>query len=204
MVRYIAWGAAGLVAVFVGVTFLLTQIRQPADRLSACLAGSVAGGDIGGPFTLTDETGAVVTDQDVITGPTLMYFGFTFCPDFCPMDAARNADAIYQLDAQGITANALFVSVDPDRDTPEYLAEYTDAFHDRMLGLTGTPEQIAEVAKTYRVYYKKAPSDDPEFYLVDHMTLTYLVTPEDGFVTFFRSGDPAEAVAEKVACIVNA
>ena len=174
MARIIAWAGLAFVVLVVGGAFLLTQIRQPAERLQACLAGSVAGGDIGGPFTLVDETGATVTDQDVITGPTLIYFGFTFCPDVCPMDTDRNAQAMDILDEQGTPVDALFITIDPARDTPEYLAEFTDVFHDRMVGLTGSQEQVDAAVKAYRAYARKVESDDPDYYLMDHSTFTYL------------------------------
>ena len=201
MTRTWAFVAAAVVAVGIGGTFLLTQLRAPTDRLEACLRGSVAGGDIGGPFTLVSETGETVTQDDVITAPTLVYFGYTFCPDVCPLDTDRNAAAMEILDEQGIEMNALFVTIDPERDTAEYLAEYTDAFHPRMVGLTGSQEQVDAAVKAYRVYAKQQESDDPEFYLMDHSNMTYLMDPEAGFVTFFRGDVAPEAMAEQLACI---
>lgn len=203
MARFMAWGGLAFVALVVGGVFLFTQIRQPADRLAECLAGSVAGGDIGGPFTLVDETGRTVTDQDVINGPTLVYFGFTFCPDVCPLDNERNAIAMDILDEQGAPVDALFISIDPERDTPELLAEFTDVFHERMVGLTGTREQVDEAIQAYRVYARKVDGDDPDYYLMDHSTFTYLVTPEAGFVTFFRRDLSPEQMAEQVACVAE-
>jgi len=204
MTRIMAWGGLAFVVLIVGGAFLFTQIRQPADRLSACLAGSVAGGDIGGPFTLVDETGRTVTDQDVITGPTLVYFGFTFCPDVCPLDNERNAIAMDILDEQGTPVDALFITIDPERDTPEFLAEFTDVFHERMIGLTGTQEQVDAAVKAYRVYARKVEGDDPDYYLMDHSTFTYLVTPEEGYVTFFRRDLSPEQMAEQVSCVTQA
>ena len=203
MLRWIAWGATALLVTVVGGSYLFVQMRSPADQLEACLNGAIAGGDVGGPFTLVDETGATVTDADVITAPTLVYFGFTFCPDVCPLDNDRNAQALDLLDERGAEVNALFITVDPERDTPEYLAEFTSYYHDRMVGLTGSPEQIDAAAKAYRVYYNKVDSDDPAFYLVDHSTLTYLVTPDQGFITFFRRDLPPEEVADRVACVAE-
>ncbi|WP_147126528.1 SCO family protein [Shimia ponticola] len=203
MARLMAWGGMAFVVLVVGGAFLFTQIRQPADRLAECLAGSVAGGDIGGPFTLVDETGRTVTDQDVINGPTLVYFGFTFCPDVCPLDNERNAIAMDILDEQGAPVDALFISIDPERDTPELLAEFTDVFHERMVGLTGTQEQVDEAIQAYRVYARKVEGDDPDYYLMDHSTFTYLVTPEEGFVTFFRRDLSPDQMAEQVACVAE-
>ena len=195
--------AAAVVGLGVGGTFLAVTLLAPADRLAECLGSRVAGGDIGGPFTLVSETGETVTDKDVITGPTLVYFGYTFCPDICPMDTDRIALAMEQMDEAGTEVDALFISIDPERDTPEYLAEYTDYFHPRMTGLSGSEEQVKEAAQSYRAFYRRVDSDDPDYYLMDHSTLTYLVTPEEGFVTFFRRDLSAEALAEQVTCIAE-
>ena len=152
-----------------------------------------------------DETGNIVTDRDVIDMPTLIYFGYTYCPDVCPMDAARNAEAITLLEDRGVMVKPVFISVDPERDTAEQLADFTDYLHPRMLGLTGTPEQVKAASKAYRTYYKKhEPEDgDEEYYLVDHSTFTYLTFPEIGFVEFFRRDETAQAMADKIACFVD-
>ena len=164
----------------------------------------MAGGDIGGPFTLVSETGETVTDADVITEPTLLYFGYTFCPDVCPLDSARNAQAIDILrETDGIAARPVFISFDPDRDTPEVVAAFTDNFSDDMLGLTGTQEQVAAAARAYRVFYDKQ-GDDPEYYTMNHSTFSYIVLPRVGFVDFVNRDDPPEAVAERMACFARA
>jgi len=167
-----------------------------------CGASAVAGSAIGGPFTLVSETGETVTEKDVITKPTLVYFGYTFCPDVCPLDSARNAQAAYILEEQGIDLGLIFISVDPPRDTVEVVRDFTDNFHDDMIGLTGTPEQVKVVSQAYKTYYS-AQDDDPEFYLVDHSTQTYLMFPETGFATFFRRDDSPDRVAEISACFID-
>ena len=120
----------------------------------------MAGGSaqIGGPFELVSETGETVTDADVIDKPTLIYFGYTFCPDVCPLDAARNAAAVDILEERGDMVKPVFISVDPARDTPEVLAEFTDYLHPRMVGLTGSPEQVRAASKAYRTYYQAQDS----------------------------------------------
>ncbi|NBD31253.1 MAG: SCO family protein [Alphaproteobacteria bacterium] len=173
------------------------------DKFAQCRASTVGGADIGGPFELVDETGRTVTDEDVITGPTMVYFGYTFCPDICPTDNMRNAMAIDLLDDRGIEAKPVFISIDPERDTPERLADFTDTFHERMLGLTGTPEQVSAASRAYKTYFQKEDTED-EFYLVDHTTMSYLVLPEEGFVEFYRRDVGPEAMADSVACFVNA
>ncbi len=176
------------------------------DQFAQCRQGVVAGGAgaIGGPFTLVSETGETVTDADVITEPTLMYFGYTFCPDVCPLDAVRNAEAVDILDGQGISVQPTFVTLDPNRDTPEVLSAFTDNIHERMLGLTGTPEQTDATADLYRVYYQSHDDGTDPYYLVDHTAFTYLMLPEIGFVEFFtRDTSPAD-MAARTACFANA
>lgn len=197
--------AAGAIVVTGIAAMVVATLLAPADRFAQCRGGVVAGGDIGGPFTLVDETGRTVTDADVITAPTIIYFGYTFCPDICPTDTQRNAFALEILEEQGVMANALFITVDPERDTTDVVATFTDYFHPRMLGLTGTPEQVAAASAAYRTYYRKqeAEADDP-YYLVDHSTFSYVVLPGVGFVDFIRREDTPEDVAAKVACFAAA
>lgn len=169
---------------------------------TACGQSRVAGATIGGPFTLVDETGRTVTDRDVITKPSLVYFGYTFCPDVCPTDSARNAEALDLIQSRGIDAQAVFISIDPERDTPERVAEFTDIFHPDMIGLTGTPEQVAAASKAYKTYFAKQDTGD-EYYLMDHSTFTYLVLPDRGFVDFFRRDTTPEQIADTVACFAD-
>lgn len=195
---------AGFAAVaLLGATAIYVFVRPPSDALSQCSGSRVIGGDIGGPFTLVDENGNTVTDKDVITGPSLVYFGYTFCPDVCPLDSARNAEAVEILDERGIEVTPIFISIDPERDTPEVVREFTDVFHPRMIGLTGTPEQVKAASKAYKTYYKKQDSEDEEYYLVDHSTFTYLMTPEQGFVEFFQREDTGEEMADRVQCFIE-
>lgn len=207
MTKIYAIVALVAIVAFSLVLWLVTWGRDTGDALAACRSGAIAGGagQIGGPFELMDETGNIVTDRDVIDMPTLIYFGYTYCPDVCPMDAARNAEAITLLEDRGVMVKPVFISVDPERDTAEQLADFTDYLHPRMLGLTGTPEQVKAASKAYRTYYKKhEPEDgDEEYYLVDHSTFTYLTFPEIGFVEFFRRDETAQAMADKIACFVD-
>ena len=195
--------AIGFVLAMLGGTAAVVWIRGGADQFASCRSSAVAGGDIGGPFELVSETGATVTDTDVITEPTLVYFGYTFCPDVCPLDSARNAEALDVLAERGVSARALFISVDPERDTPEVVAEFTEVMHPKMIGLTGSPEQVKAASQAYKTYYKKQPGD-PDYYLVDHSTFTYLVLPEKGFVEFFRREATPEQIADTVTCYTQA
>ena len=201
MVRIVAIvSTVGIVALLAGMWFVTRQTG--GDQFAQCRASTVAGGAIGGPFELVDENGTTVTDAEVITEPTLVYFGYTFCPDACPFDAARNAEAVELLAERGISTKPIFISVDPERDTPEVLKEWTDYLHPEMLGLTGSTAQLKAATQAYKSYYKINPAED-EFYLVDHSTHTYLMMPETGFAEFYRRDVSAEKMADSVACFVE-
>lgn len=208
MTRTIAIIAALAAIGLMGALYVLTMRSGGADQFAQCRTAQVAGGAsaIGGPFTLVDENGQTVTDADVIDQPSLLYFGFTYCPDVCPLDSARNAEAVDILEERGTMVKPVFISIDPDRDSPEVMKEFTDNLHPRMLGLTGTPEQVKAASQAYRTYYQKQEPEegDEEFYLVDHSTFTYLVLPEHGFVEFFRRSTSAEEMAEQVQCFIDA
>jgi protein SCO1/2 len=208
MTRIYAIVAAVAIILLTAGVWVFTAMGRNDDVFAQCRASAVAGGtgQIGGPFTLVDETGATVTDKDVIDEPSLIYFGYTYCPDVCPYDMARNAEAVTMLEEQGYSVKPVFISIDPERDTPEQLADFTDYLHPRLVGLTGSAEQIKAASQAYRTYYKKQePEDgDEDYYLVDHSTFTYLTLPEEGFVEYFRRDETPEAMAEKVACFLDA
>jgi protein SCO1/2 len=170
------------------------------DQFAQCRESQVAGGDIGGPFELVNASGQTVTDVEVITEPTLVYFGYTFCPDVCPFDVARNAVAVDILADQGISTTPVFISIDPDRDTPEVVGQFSENMHEKMIGLTGSAEQVRAASQAYKTFYSIAGDRDDPYYLVDHSTMTYLVLPGYGFVEFFRRDIDPEKMAETVAC----
>jgi len=191
------------VALMLGGTAFLILRTGGNDPFGDCRSSVVAGGAaaIGGPFTLMDHNGQLVSEADVITGPTLVYFGYSFCPDVCPLDNARNAEAVDLLKAEGLDVRPVFVSVDPDRDTPAVMGEFVSYMHPDMIGLTGTADQIKVAAKAYKVYYRKATED--EHYLVDHSTFTYLMAPEHGFLDFYKRAQTPQEVAQSVACYAS-
>ena len=156
---------------------------------------------IGGPFSLIDHNGARVTDQSYAGKHLLIYFGFTYCPDVCPTDLAIMGQAVSILDEEdpeiAEKVQPLFISIDPGRDRPAELAAYVENFHPRMAGLTGTDEEIANVAEAYRVYYARRDLEDGE-YLMDHSAFTYLVSPEGSAIGIFRHNSTPEDVAAGV------
>jgi len=200
---------AAIAAVLIAVAGLISMLLftsfgfggKDKAQFAECGAGAVAG-DLGGPFTLVNGAGETVTDKQVITEPTLIYFGYTYCPDVCPLDVDRNAAAIEILEERGMSVTPVFISIDPERDTPEVVRDFADAMHPRMIGLTGSAEQVAEASKAYRTYYKAHPPVDGD-YLVDHSTFSYLVTPQNGFVEFFPREVTPEEMADKIGCFVD-
>ncbi len=196
MSKLIAVLAGTTVVAMLGTTFAITQLVPAPD------CGATVGGDIGGPFTLRSETGAIVTDRDVIVEPTLIYFGYTFCPDVCPLDSARNAAAIDILADQGLSATPVFISIDPNRDSVDVVRDYADNFHPKMIGLTGTDTQVAAASQAYRIFYQKEDGD-PDYYLIAHSTSTYLALPESGVVAIFGRDDSADHVAQVAACMIT-
>ena len=175
---------------------------QSADAFAECRSGAVAGGEIGGPFTLTDTKGNAVTDATLLAKPALIYFGYASCPDVCPLDNARNTEAVALLAAQGLDVTPVFITVDPTRDTQAVLADYAENF-EGLLALTGSQAQTDAAAKTYKVYFQMPEKRDPG-YMVDHTTMTYLMLPKVGFVDFFQRDATAQDMADKTACFLKA
>ena len=202
--RLIAILAVAGVFGLMGGLWIATELGKPEDQFAQCRASTVAGGAgaIGGPFELVNAAGETVTDTDVITEPALLYFGYTFCPDVCPLDVQRNAIAVDVLQERGMSVTPVFISIDPKRDTPEVVGDYAANMHERMVGLTGSAEQVKAASQAYRTYYK-AQEGDEDYYLVDHSTFSYLVLPDHGFVEFFRREASPEQMADTVACFIE-
>jgi protein SCO1/2 len=203
MAKIYAGIAVAAMAALLGGSAYWVYSNQSNDKFAQCRGGQVAGGAIGGPFTLINQNGETVTDKDVITKPSLVYFGYTFCPDVCPLDNARNAEAVDILEEQGLDVTPIFISIDPARDTPEAMGEFAAVMHPKMIALTGSEEQVKAASLAYKTYFKKQDSED-EFYLVDHSTFTYLMLPDEGFVDFFKREVTADEMAETVACFLSA
>ena len=192
MSRLYAISALALIAALIGgigAYILWGNLNGRDDPFAQCRATRVAGGadDIGGPFELVSETGETVTEAEVITEPVLIYFGYTFCPDICPLDVSRNAIATEILEERGQMITPVFITVDPARDD-----------------VARVEAQVAAASRAYRTYYNRHDAEGDEFYLVDHSTSSYLVLPEHGFVEFFRRDTSPEEMADRIACFIDA
>lgn len=152
---------------------------------------------VGGPFALTDQNGKTITDRDLKGHPFLVFFGFTHCPEVCPTALADISDIFDKLGPDADKVNALFVTVDPERDTPQALKDYLSSFNPRLIGLGGDAAALADVAKAYRVYYKKVPLKDGD-YTMDHTAVVYLMDKNGRFVAPFNMKRTAEAEAADV------
>ena len=174
--------AAGATALWMGLA-LRAQVQSGATK-------------IGGPFTLVDDTGVQVSEADLKGKSTVMYFGYTFCPEVCPTTLTDLVQWMQMIGRDADRLNYVFVTVDPERDTPKVMHDYVSAFDPRIRGLTGTSEQIAKVAKEYGVYYKRIPTSDGG-YVMDHSAILYMMDPNGRFVGVIPyQEDTAKAVAK--------
>ncbi|MGY0571457.1 SCO family protein [Bradyrhizobium sp. RDM12] len=152
---------------------------------------------VGGPFALTDHTGKARTDRDFRGKLMLVYFGFTYCPDVCPTDLMAIAQTLDLLGADADKVQPLFITVDPERDTAEHLADYVGMFHPRLIGLTGDLDAIRAAADAYKVYFAKvATGKDADDYTVDHTAYIYLMDRDGKYLGFFPPGTSAERMVE--------
>lgn len=178
---------------------LLPGLLMPATGAAAQDAAR-----IGGPFALTDQDGKAVTDQAFRGRPTLVYFGLTYCPDICPTDLAIIADALGQLGPDGDRVNAVFITIDPERDTPGQIKDYMGLFDRRIQGLTGDAKAIAAAARAYRVTYAKYDIQGPLDYRMDHSAFIYLMDRDGRYVTRFAQGtNPDKLVAALRAALAS-
>jgi cytochrome oxidase Cu insertion factor (SCO1/SenC/PrrC family) len=193
-----------LAGLMVGAAAALAIFPEARERLLPASAPSVGSALVGGPFTLTDQTGKRVTDKDLRGRYTLVFFGFTYCPDVCPSALQVMAAALDKLGPQGQKITPLFITVDPERDSPAQLASYLKSFHPRLVGLTGTPAEIEAVTKAYRVYVKKVA--DPKSsagYTFDHSAIIYLMGPDGAYRAHFTHATSVDAMAERLAKLLH-
>ncbi len=162
---------------------------------------------IGGPFTLVDSKGDTVTQKTLMGRYALIYFGYTYCPDICPTSLASIARALDLLaETDPVAAQMVqpvFISIDPERDTPEAVGDYVAAFSPRLIGLTGTAEEVAEAAKAYRVFYQKVQPEGASDYLMDHASTIFLMSPTGEYVTHFAHTATPDEIAETLEKVIS-
>jgi protein SCO1/2 len=175
--------------------------------LAACSSQSappppLAGASMGGPFSLTDQNGHRVSDRDLAGKYRLIYFGYTFCPDVCPVDMQVIGAGLRRFEAEDPARAArvqpIFISVDPARDTPQVLGRFVAAFHPRMLGLTGSEAEIAQVAREYRIFYQRGEASPGGGYMVNHTRMAVLYGPEGEPIAIIPHDQGPEGVATEL------
>ncbi|KAK2184237.1 hypothetical protein NP493_275g01004 [Ridgeia piscesae] len=167
-----------------GMEYMKKEKELKKEKERTASLGKAA---IGGPWELVDHTGKTVTNKDFYGKWLLMYFGFTHCPDICPDELEKIVEVVDKIEENHDLPDVvpIFVSVDPHRDTVKAVAEYVKEFSPKMVGLTGSEEQVKVAAKNYRVYFSTGPKDDDDDYIVDHSVVTYLLNPDGEFVDYY-------------------
>jgi cytochrome oxidase Cu insertion factor (SCO1/SenC/PrrC family) len=196
-------GSAAVLAAGIVAALIVLKVRTMTASAPAAIPGQIrVSGDvgIGGSFALTDQDGRRVTDKDFAGRFMLIYFGYTFCPDVCPTELNTMALALDQLGTR-VRIVPVFITIDPQRDTPEALKAYLASFGPDFVGLTGSDTDIAAVAKAYRVYYKKAEGADDATYLMDHTSLVYLMGPDGKLAALFRTGASPDDIAAGIKSV---
>ena len=188
----VAAALAALVILGAGVFLALALRDNPRGAAGTMLASA-----IGGPFRLIDQNGKTVTDADLKGKWSLVYFGYTHCPDACPTALNDISIALEDLGTKRDAVRPVFITVDPERDTPEALKAYVTSFDAPIVALTGTPEQVAQAAKGYRVYYAKHPEAGGE-YSMDHSSVIYVMDPQGRFTASFTHESTPEQIAERL------
>ena len=192
----IFWIAAlvvGAVVVGLGVRFYLAPASLPRVSLSGTAL-------VGGPFTLVDQDGKTRTDAEFRGKLMLIYFGYTYCPDVCPTELQTMSDALDALGDKAVSVQPIFVTVDPERDTPSVVKDYVSHFHPSFIGLTGTQQQIEAATKAYRVYAAKVPAKDGgNDYLMDHTGLVYLMGVDGKYLANFVPQTTSHEMARTIA-----
>jgi protein SCO1/2 len=194
VIRYGAWAAIAALA-------LITAIVYAVNGQSRDDGAAPAAAAIGGPFTLTTHDGKKLSSEELKGKPFAVFFGFTYCPEVCPTTLLELSQTIKELGAAADGMRFLFITVDPERDTPEQLGTYLSSFDPHITGLTGSPDEIAAVAKAYRVQYEKVPTSDG--YTMNHTALVYLMDEKGGFKSVLALGVPPAKRLEKLKTLLG-
>lgn len=194
MVRLVLWLVVFVAAIFIGSRYFSAGQQAP-----------LADGP-GGPFTLTAHTGEQVTDSQFRGKYMLVYFGYSFCPDVCPLDLQKMSVALYQLEQEGYDTTSLqplFITIDPERDTVEELATFVPDFHPSLIALTGTLPEIEAVARAYKVYFAKRQQPGTDDYLMDHSAIIFAMDPDGQYVRLFSSKDKPADIADSLRPVLE-
>jgi cytochrome oxidase Cu insertion factor (SCO1/SenC/PrrC family) len=180
---------------FAGSTYYLVNPSHMGSGTGTAL--------IGGPFTLTDQTGKKVTEKDFLGHYMLVFFGYTYCPDVCPTELQVMSAALDSMGSKADNIQPVFITIDPQRDTADVMKQYVSNFYPRLIGLTGTPEEVANVAKVYRVYYSKVESKSgANDYLMDHSSIVYLMDTHGTFLKHFTYTTDAAELAKAIEAAI--
>ena len=191
------WAAVAVAALGAGAQAVM-ESRGPEVATSAASL-------VVAEFELTGHDGVVRTEEDFWGKWTLVFFGFTNCPDICPTTLAEIAQVMDDLGPQADAVQPLFISVDSDRDRPMDLAEYVPLFHPSILGLTGTPDQIEAAAASFKIFYERVPEEDaPDGYMMGHTSQVFLFDPDGGFVRLYGYGTPAPEITSDLSARIDA
>ncbi len=182
---------------------LLTELDEPVAVIREIQAASPSS-ELGGPFRLVDQDGVLRTDVDFKGKYMLVYFGYSFCPDVCPTGLYSMTEALNVLGAQADEIQPLFITVDPERDTPSHLKRYLKNYHPKMIALTGSKEQVTAAKKAYKVYAAKAEPDGTSTdYLMDHSSVIYVMDRQGRFVTHFNHATPVEEMVRVLKATIK-
>lgn len=194
MVRLVLWLFVFVAAIFVANRYFNTGQQAPLGETP------------GGPFTLTSHTGEQVSDGQFRGKFMLVYFGYSYCPDVCPLDLQKMSVALYQLEQEGYDTSSvqpLFITIDPERDTVEELATFVPDFHPNLIALTGTLPEIEAVARDYKVYFAKREQPGTDDYLMDHSAIIYAMNPDGEYVRLFSSREKPSDIADSLRPVLK-
>ncbi len=195
-IRIVAWAFVAVAAAGLATLMLWPGTGDAPSPVSATAS-------IGGPFSVIDTKGEVVTEASLKGQPSAMFFGYTYCPDVCPTTLVDMTQWMEQLGADADKVNVYFVTVDPQRDTPEQMASYLESFDPRIKGLTGNTEAIAGMLKAYRVYSKQVDTGEAEYYLMDHTASIYLLDKNGQFTGTIAYEEDRETAVGKLRRLAN-
>lgn len=198
-----------VIVIIAGIFIYMGQkdtATNPAQK-SAAVSSQVQnfdGADIGGPYTMINQDGETVTNETYAGSYKLIFFGFTFCPHICPTELQKMAATFKILDKDGENILPVFITTDPERDTPDVMKEYVQQFHPRLIGLTGSMEQVKHIQDEFRVYAAKAQDPDMSEYTMNHSSYMYLMGPNDKLLGLYSDSETPAAIAENIKAVLQA